>query len=445
MDTLNFGIVFPLLPSIAEHFGANAAQVGSLATAFSVAQVIFTPILGKSSDRFGRRIVLLIAIFGTAASAALTGFAWSFPVLLAARAINGAAGGTAGIANAYIADVTTGDEKAVYISYLSAANSIGIIIGPAIGGVLSHLGFSTACYVSAALSSLNFVIGIFFLTDSRRNPADHEAASAALTGSVQETSIGRPKIPWSAGLLYGAGFLFMLGFAAFESVTGYFLMDTYFPNDATTSGQFYGLIFVIAGVTMFLVAVFIYKPLLRVCGERLTVIIGCLFRAAGFVGMALAPTPVFFGLAVVIQVGGANLIMPTTSSMLTPLCSKEIYGTALGYQQAAQAIGRIFAPIVFGYLYDQISHYISFYINAVTGVLGTLLILAVPKTPAASAPTLEDVWTNVERFERQQSIPPSLDNTPLHGRMASQASERLARAFSAGSDRSDCEELPAAN
>ncbi|CAE8612442.1 unnamed protein product, partial [Polarella glacialis] len=132
MDTLNFGIVFPLLPSIAETFGADATQVGSLATAYSVAQVLFTPILGKASDRFGRRPVLLIAVFGTMLSAAVTGLAWNFYILLLARAVNGASGGTAGIANAYIADVTTPEEKAVYISYLSAANSIGIILGPAL-------------------------------------------------------------------------------------------------------------------------------------------------------------------------------------------------------------------------------------------------------------------------------------------------------------------------
>mmetsp|Transcript_28409 Transcript_28409/g.45621 ORF Transcript_28409/g.45621 Transcript_28409/m.45621 type:complete len:462 (+) Transcript_28409:1-1386(+) len=441
MDTLNFGIVFPLLPSIAETFGADATQVGSLATAYSVAQVLFTPILGKASDRFGRRPVLLIAVFGTMLSAAVTGLAWNFYILLLARAVNGASGGTAGIANAYVADVTTPEEKAVYISYLSAANSIGIILGPALGGVLSHLGFSVACYASTALSAVNLIAALAFLTESRVPLARGAAVALNPNGAMQtggEENSGRPlishsapSIPWSAGLLYGAGFLFMLGFAAFESVTGYFLMDVYFHGNATKSGQFYGMIFVIAGFTMFLVAVFVYKPLLKVAGERGIVCIGLFFRTAGFLGMAHSPTPLLFGIYTSIQVGGSNLIMPTTSAMLTTLCSKEIYGRALGYQQAFQAVARVFAPIIFGYMYDNVDHYISFYVCAISGVFAAGLILAVPKAGYSATTTFEDVVANVETLQRQQSMPPSLDNTPLHGQLVRQVSG----GFEAGSAR----------
>ncbi|CAE7213781.1 tetA [Symbiodinium natans] len=454
LDMLNFGIVFPLLPSIAEHFGADATAVGSLATAFSVAQVVFTPILGRASDSFGRRPVLLVAVFGTMVSTAMTGFAWSFPMIVAARAINGASGGTVGIANAYIADATTGEEKSVYISYLQACNSIGIIIGPALGGVLSHLGFSVACYVSAGLSAINLVVGMVFLTEAkpRGNQAREAAASltAAEGGAAQgegatgtqvaaeedrgesasrlqarQSSVdtGLDYIPWSAGLLFGAGFLFMLGFASFESVTGYYLMDTYYandPNPQVVSGQFYGALFTVAGVTMFLTAVFVYKPLLRIFGENITIILGGIFRTLGFVGMAWAPTPFWFAVCAVFQVSGGNLISPTTSSLLTTICSKKIYGRALGYQQAFQSIARIFAPMIFGYLYDHYDKRITFWINAGTNVLAVPMIICVPRP--RQEPAFEVVDANVTCMERQTSVPPSLDGTAHHPTLRRQLS-----------------------
>mmetsp|Transcript_22809 Transcript_22809/g.46926 ORF Transcript_22809/g.46926 Transcript_22809/m.46926 type:complete len:263 (-) Transcript_22809:225-1013(-) len=157
-------------------------------------------------------------------------------MIVAARAINGASGGTVGIANAYIADATTSEEKSVYISYLQACNSIGIIVGPALGGVLSHLGFSVACYVSAGLSGLNLVIGVTFLTEAKPRGNQAREAGASLTaakgGTAQDeegagtqvaaeesrgaaasrlqarqtsADTGLDYIPWSAGLLFGAG------------------------------------------------------------------------------------------------------------------------------------------------------------------------------------------------------------------------------------------------
>lgn len=238
-----------------------------------------------------------------------------------------------------------------------------------------------ACYVSAGLSGLNLVIGVIFLTEAKPRGNQAREAAASLTAAeggtardeegagtqvaaedsrgaaasrlqARQSSVdtGLDYIPWSAGLLFGAGFLFMLGFASFESVTGYYLMDMYFPGDQVASGQFYGALFTVAGVTMFLVAVFVYKPMLKCFGENLTIVIGGVFRTLGFVGMALAPTPFWFAVSAVFQVSGGNLISPTTSSLLTTICSKNIYGRALGYQQAFRAIARIFAPMIFGLL-----------------------------------------------------------------------------------------------
>mmetsp|Transcript_69157 Transcript_69157/g.109152 ORF Transcript_69157/g.109152 Transcript_69157/m.109152 type:complete len:501 (+) Transcript_69157:73-1575(+) len=453
MDMLNFGIVFPLLPSIAEEFNANAMQVGSLATFFSVAQVLFTPILGWASDKYGRRPVLLIAIAGTTASTALTGCAWNFAIMCVARAVNGASGGTVGIANAYIADVTNAVEKPTYISYLQACNSVGIIIGPALGGSLAHFGFAVPCYVSAALSGLNLIVAMLFLTEPRshRELAANLAHAAPEEGAVEGTTgagvhdnaaraagntqlaarassvdTGLDYIPCSAGLLFAAGFLFMLGFASFESVTGYYLLDELFKgkyaNPTQASGQFYGLLFTLAGIGMLLTALFVYKPMLGCIGEFPTVAVGGVLRFLGFIFMSFAKTPVTFAAACICQVVGGNLISPTTSSLLTTICSKKIYGRALGYQQSFQSVARIFAPTIFGYLYDQFDHRLTFWINAGTTVIAVPLILMVPRP--RSNMDVEEVEENIERMERQKSVPgvpPSLDGAN-HGTLRRQLS-----------------------
>ncbi|CAE7452092.1 unnamed protein product [Symbiodinium microadriaticum] len=194
----------------------------------------------------------------------------------------------------------------------------------------------------------------------------------------------------------------------------------YFPGDQVASGQFYGALFTVAGVTMFLVAVFVYKPMLKCFGENLTIVIGGVFRTLGFVGMALAPTPFWFAVSAVFQVSGGNLISPTTSSLLTTICSKNIYGRALGYQQAFQAIARIFAPMIFGYLYDHFDKRITFWINAGTNVLAVPMILCVPRP--REEPTFEVVDANVSCMERQTSVPPSLDGREHHPTLRRQLS-----------------------
>eukprot|EP00490_Sorites_sp_Unknown_P004406 CAMPEP_0114687608 /NCGR_PEP_ID=MMETSP0191-20121206/62686_1 /TAXON_ID=126664 /ORGANISM="Sorites sp." /LENGTH=486 /DNA_ID=CAMNT_0001974337 /DNA_START=29 /DNA_END=1489 /DNA_ORIENTATION=+ len=438
MDMLNFGIVFPLLPSIAEEFNANAMQVGSLATFFSVAQVLFTPILGWASDKYGRRPVLLIAIAGTTASTVLTGAAWNFAIMCVARAIKGASGGTVGIANAYIADVTNAVEKPTYISYLQACNSVGIIVGPALGGALAKWGFALPCYVSAVLSGLNFIVAMTHAGPEEgaaegttgsgiQENAARASGNARLTTRATSIDAGLDYIPWSAGLLFAAGFLFMLGFASFESVTGYYLLDTLYKgkgyvNPTEASGQFYGILFTVAGFAMLLTALLVYKPMLGCIGEFPTVAVGGVLRCGGFMFMSFAQTPVQFAAAAILQVIGGNLISPTTSSLLTTICSKRIYGKALGYQQSCQSIARIFAPTIFGYLYDHYDHRLTFWINAGTSVIAVPLILCVPR-PNTTMDT-QEVEQNIERLERQKSVPgvpPSLDGAN-HGTLRRQVS-----------------------
>ncbi|MDP9348309.1 MAG: MFS transporter, partial [Gemmatimonadota bacterium] len=140
LDLVGFGIVIPLLPLYAETFGAGPVTVTWLVAVYSLMQFLFAPWWGALSDRVGRRPVLLVGLFGSAASYLLFGLAGSLPVLFLGRALAGFMGANVGVAQAYIADVTPPEERARGMGMIGAAFGLGFVFGPAIGGLLSHFG-----------------------------------------------------------------------------------------------------------------------------------------------------------------------------------------------------------------------------------------------------------------------------------------------------------------
>mmetsp|Transcript_121614 Transcript_121614/g.305846 ORF Transcript_121614/g.305846 Transcript_121614/m.305846 type:complete len:465 (-) Transcript_121614:267-1661(-) len=405
MDVLNFGIVFPLVPMIAKEFGASATMVGVMVTSYSLCQFIMTTPLGRISDKCGRRPVLLVSLLGSTLSSVGTGLASTFWMVLLARCINGLSGATVGVVNAYVADVTNAEERPVYMSYVSAANAIGMVLGPAVGGLLSRRGFPFACYVSAGISAVNLLIAVVFLSESRRQardvavPLTGAAASSSsnevpatessvATGAAESASgeagpsqpeHSRPSIPPAAALLNIAGFLLILGFAAMESIISYYLTDTFFHGNAHEAGEFYGELFMVVGMVMFIVSFFIYKRLLRCCGLRVVVIVGTLVRVGGFVWMPFASSTMTFAAALFVVVSGTQLITPSVSSLLTSMVPETIYGRALSRQQATQTMARVLGPIILGKTYDKVDHKISLYVLTVATLIAGILISLVPK------------------------------------------------------------------
>ena len=167
IDLLGFGIIIPLLPFYAEHFGASALIVGLLSSSFSLAQFLFAPFWGRLSDRIGRRPVILIGLLGSALSYAFFALATSLPMLFVARSLAGIAGANIPTAQAFIADTTTAETRARGMGLIGAAFGLGFIFGPAIGGFLSHWGYAAPAWFAAALSLANFVAAVFLLPESR--------------------------------------------------------------------------------------------------------------------------------------------------------------------------------------------------------------------------------------------------------------------------------------
>ena len=187
VDLLGFGLILPLLPYYADSYGATPVIVGLLVASYAAAQLIGAPLLGRLSDRLGRRPVLLLSVAGTFVGFLLLGFAaplgqllanWVAPqavnavilgVLFLSRILDGLTGGNITVAQAYIADVTDEQNRAKGLGLIGAAFGLGFIIGPAAGGALSQWGYGTPAFVAAAVSFSN-LIAIFFLLPESRLP-----------------------------------------------------------------------------------------------------------------------------------------------------------------------------------------------------------------------------------------------------------------------------------
>ncbi len=168
LDLVGFGIVVPILGRYAERYGASGVQVGLLFASFSLAQFVFSPLLGRLSDRIGRKPVILISLFGTAVGSFVTGAAGSLPVLFLGRILDGASGASVAVAQGAVTDVAAPHERPRLLGLLGAAFGVGFVVGPALGGLASLGGTHLPFYVAGTIALLNGIIAIFRLPETRR-------------------------------------------------------------------------------------------------------------------------------------------------------------------------------------------------------------------------------------------------------------------------------------
>jgi DHA1 family tetracycline resistance protein-like MFS transporter len=342
IDLVGFGIVIPVLPLYAEGtvFNATPRTVGLLFASYSIMQLIAAPILGRLSDKHGRRPVLLLSIIGTGIGFLILGFANTLWMLFAGRILDGITGGNISTAQAYIADITTKEERAKGMGLVGAAFGLGFIFGPAIGGVLSRWGIHVPFFFAAALCFANAVLLFFTLpeTVTRDSPIRNSAAKGRNLAKLVN-SHRQPRLAFVITIY----FLFIVAFSIMTTSFSLYTMFR-FGYDA----QHNGYLFAYVGVISVIVQGGLIGKLVKRFGELPLILFGALFFAGSlfavpFVGPASGGILAFLIGGGVFALGN-SLATPALTSMASKSAGSTEQGTILGVMQSAASLARAVGP-----------------------------------------------------------------------------------------------------
>jgi MFS family permease len=330
--------------------------------------MIFAPILGRVSDRIGRKPVIIFSLVGTAVGSVVTGAAGALWVLFLGRAIDGASGASVAVAQGAVADIAPPDQRAKLMGMMGAAFGVGFVVGPALGGLAALGGPHVPFYVAGAIAGINAIVAIFRLPETK--PATTHVRVKAERRGALSPALRRFAV---------VGFLSSLGFAGFEATFSLWGKEN--VNFGFTSGTA-SLVFVFVGITLVAVQGGLIGPLTAQLGSRKLLRVGLSLVAVGLLLLSVATSWVVLLIALLLLSVGQGFASPSGSSLVAELAPVERRGEALGYQQSTAAFGRIAGPVLAGVLFDQIG------ISTPFAVSGVLMVAALAAVWSVTRPTL---------------------------------------------------------
>jgi MFS family permease len=377
VDMIGFAIVFPLIPFYALRLDATPLDVGLITSAFSAAQILSAPVWGRVSDRYGRRPALIVGLLASAAAFVVFGLADTLWLLFASRLIQGAGGGTTGVAQAYIADTVAPAQRARALGWLSAATSAGVMLGPVIGSFASNLGPEAPGFVAAGLCLINAVFAWRWLPESRTRdgPGAHPAARPPIWhtawGVIRHPARTVSRLIW----IYGVG---MLAFSALTGVMALYLGAEFGINERTI-----GYVFLYHGALSVVMRSLLLGPIVDRVGERWAMRLGTFALIAGLV-LYPQPTSIWVLAAIMpLMPIGTALLFPSTTALVSRNTPRADYGTVMGVTQFFGGASRVVAPILATAAFQHLGHPAPFYLAAGTVALVSVLAFRV-EAPSSS-------------------------------------------------------------
>lgn len=344
MDVLSLGVMIPVLPELVKRFNggdtASAADWNILfATTWGVMQFLCAPVLGMLSDRFGRRPVILTSIFGLGVDFLFMAFAPNLWWLFIGRIFNGMTAASFSTASAYVADVTTPENRAKGFGLMGAAFGVGFTLGPAMGGWLWHFDHRLPFLVCAGLALCNWLYGFFVLPESL--PPEKRAKRFEWRKANPLGSLTLLKAHKNLLGLAGVGFLFQLAHNVLPSVFVLYMGFRY-----NWSVQVIGLTLMASGVAGILLQALVVGRVVRAVGERGALLIGLVAGCIGFLIYALAPTGWLYmcGLPIFALSG---LIQPGLQALMTRRVAPHEQGQLQGANSAMMGIASIIGPVLY--------------------------------------------------------------------------------------------------
>lgn len=345
IDLLGFGLILPLLPFLANDLGISEGTIGLIVASYPAAQMVGAPILGRLSDKFGRRPILLISIFGTAIGYLVLGVADTVALLFLSRIIDGLTGGNISVAQAYITDITDAKNRAKGMGMIGAAFGLGFIIGPALGGLLSKDGFLLPALVSTGFATLSFLGVLFFLPESLTEEAKQRIAAQparkAFDINALAQALRRPRVGPLLTLRIGQGF----AFNTFQTIFSLYALTRFDITSRTA-----GFILAYIGVLVVLVQGVGIGPLAKRFEESQLTVAAMAFLSVALFGYAIAPTLAFLLVAMVPMAIGAGIFNTVINTSISKAVYPEEIGGTLGLSNGAESFTRVFSPAASGYL-----------------------------------------------------------------------------------------------
>lgn len=343
VNMIGFSMVFPLLPFYAQSFQATPLQIGLLAASHALANFLTSPFLGRISDRFGRRPVLITGLVASVFSMTFMGLANSLATLFLARVVQGiVSSAILPTARAYMGDVTTGNQRIAAMGKLGAAMAAGLLIGPAFSSFLVGLGnIHTPFFGAAGILFINALCVIFFLPESIKEKTQKLIIKE---GFLNIFGIFR-HLKGEFGILFTI--LFVWSFAMSNNQVAFPLLE----NEKFSLGA-EGIGYFFTGLAVVSIAVqgYFLPKIVKIFGEKRTLSLGLLVMGASMIFIPITPTITLSIIAFLFMGLGSNLNRPIAEGIISR--ETEIgQGTTMGIAQSFESLGRVFGPALAGVLY----------------------------------------------------------------------------------------------
>lgn len=387
MDMVGLLMVVPLLPFYVKKLGGEGVQFlgmhlgigilsGLIASAFTVAQLLSSPMWGRFSDKFGRRPALLIALSAAGIAYLVFGFAESLWLLFLSRIVQGAGGGTVGVIQAYVADITEPEHRARSLGWLSAATNLGVALGPVVGAFAVVLGEKDLVpgaaelrmgqagpgIVAALLCGITILFAWKYLKESK-------------TLQHQESERRRPREAVLRVLTHGSDpssrliWIYAIAIGAFQGT--FPILPLFLNAEFQVTEKTIGYFFMYIGSLSVFARVLLLGKLVDRLGEARLSRIGLVLLAMGLVGMPLSPNIGVLAIAVAMLPLGTAFTFPCVTALLSRVINPADRGLYMGLQQSFGGVSRIIAPLWAGFAFDTLGQGIPFYTSAAI-VLATI-------------------------------------------------------------------------
>lgn len=379
VDMLGFAMVLPLLPFYALQLRATPETIGWIISSFSIAQLVSAPLWGRLSDRSGRRPALMIGLGASAIAYAVFGLAGTVWLLFLSRVVQGLGGGTTGVAQAYVADVIEPEGRARALGWLSAATAAGVMIGPVVGSLASHLEREAPGFVAATLCLANVFIAWRWLPESRAAAQAHDGKRKPVWHAAW-TTLRHPTAPVSRMI-----WIYSVGMLAFTMLTGVLALylGARFGIDEKTIGWF----FLYVGLLGFVMRSVLLGPIVRKIGEIGAVRAGTLLLVVGLLLYPLPNSILLLAIVIPLVPIGTALLFPSTTSLMSRFSAKSETGTTLGVAQTFAGLARVVAPLLATSLFQRAGHGSPFLVAAgIVAVVGVMAFRFAEPAPIDPVP-----------------------------------------------------------